>query len=113
MPLAIDEGILLRPTKTRRIYITKDDVEKMGPTPGCRGCISITRGGPPRNHNEDCRTRMETANAAYDGERYDKALSRYAEARFAQDEDSNKSIKVGEANKSKHKESEKKEAQNK
>ena len=75
-PITTDPNISFRPAKTRWIYITKEDVLKMGPTPGCHGCISVTRGGPARNRNEACRTRMETAIAAYDADRYERALSR-------------------------------------
>ena len=75
-PVTLDEGILLRPKVGRRMYITKDDVDRMGMTPGCRGCIAATRGEAPKNHSEECRTRMETAVSAYDEERFEKALNR-------------------------------------
>ena len=94
VPLTIDEGILLRPIKTRRIYIKPEDIQKMGYTPGCKGCEAINRKAPPRNHNEECRTRIETAIAAYDSSRYEKALSRYVEARFGDQEESNKKRKT-------------------
>ena len=60
-PITMDEGILLGPKTGRRMYITKDDVDKMGMTPGCKGCIAAKNNWAPKNHTEACRTRMETA----------------------------------------------------
>ena len=45
--------------QTRRVKITKRDVERWGLTPGCTGCINASRGGESKNHNEECRARME------------------------------------------------------
>ena len=44
----------------RRVYIRKDvEIKKYGVTVGCPGCIAISAGGPGRDHNEECRTRVE------------------------------------------------------
>ena len=71
------------------MYITKDDVENMGMTPGCKGCIAAKNNWPPRNHTEACRVRMETAVSAYDKDRFEKALHRYtvAQAKVIEQED--------------------------
>ena len=66
----MDEGILLRPKTGRRMYVTKEYVRKMGMTPGCEGCRPGNRGEKKSvNHTEECRTKMETAVAAYDAEK--------------------------------------------
>ena len=47
----------------RRASIKRKDVEEIGLTPGCRGCISINRkqpGGKSIEHNEECRKKHET-----------------------------------------------------
>ena len=43
----------------RRRRLTKDDVEKFGPTPGCLGCMPARANLPQQSHDETCRTRME------------------------------------------------------
>ena len=79
----------MRPKTGRRMYITKDDVDRMGMTPGCKGCIAAKNNWAPKNHTEACRTRMETAVSAYDKERFEKALHRYtvAQAKVVEQED--------------------------
>ena len=65
-------------------------------TPGCRGCIAANRGGPPKNHSEACRIRIETAVSAYDKERFEKALHRYTKAQAKKLEQSDKKRKMEE-----------------
>ena len=46
----------------RRASIKRKDVDILGLTPGCRGCISLNRknpGGKSIEHNEECRKRHE------------------------------------------------------
>ena len=46
----------------RRAAIKRKDVDILGLTPGCRGCISLNRrnpGGKSIEHNEECRARHE------------------------------------------------------
>ena len=46
----------------RRASIKRKDVDLLGLTPGCRGCININRkapGGKSIEHNEECRKRHE------------------------------------------------------
>ena len=46
----------------RRASIKRKDVDIIGLTPGCRGCININRkapGGKSIEHNEECRKRHE------------------------------------------------------
>ena len=98
-PATLDEGILLRPTMGRRMYIAKDDVDRMGMTPGCRGCIAANRGEAPKNHSEECRTRMETAVSAYDTERFERALDRYMKIMGNTEKTTKKSEKKGKKEK--------------
>ena len=68
---------MIRPKTGRRMYITKEDVNKMGPTPGCTGCVAAMNGWAPKNHTEACRTRMETAVSAHDNVRFERALDKF------------------------------------
>ena len=43
----------------RRLYIQKADLEKVGYTAGCPGCISMLRGTARQAHSEGCRRRVE------------------------------------------------------
>ena len=43
----------------RRWKITKEDIEKYGPTPGCLGCRTLKAGLTRQTHNENCRKRIE------------------------------------------------------
>ena len=62
--------------QVRRIYIGKQDLEKYGPTIGCKGCEAQSRGTRGVNHNEGCRTRIESAIQKDDPDRYVKVLSK-------------------------------------
>ena len=44
--------------QVRRLKILKQDVTRFGMTPGCGGCQAANRGGPARNHSEECRKRI-------------------------------------------------------
>ena len=92
---------MLRPKTGRRMYITKDDVDKMGVTPGCKGCIAAKNNWAPKNHTEACRTRTETAVAAYDKDRFEKALDRYVAAQAKVLEEGDKSSKQEDNGRSK------------
>ena len=48
----------------RSFQIFKADVERLGLTPGCDGCVAANRGTIPRNHSTDCRKRHELDIAA-------------------------------------------------
>ena len=48
-----------REEQIRKMYITKKEVEKYGPTTRCPGCN--TRGHGNRTHNQECRDRMKKA----------------------------------------------------
>ena len=43
----------------RRRKVTKEDIDKYGPTPGCLGCRTLKAGLPRQSHNENCRNRVE------------------------------------------------------
>ena len=68
----------------RRFKIEKEDVKRIGPTPGCRGCARALSTGKAVNHTEQCRDRFE--------EEFRKAgnakLLRQAERMFIEPEDS-------------------------
>ena len=54
----IPEGVV-RPRRKHRTWITRDDVDRFGPTEGCRGCRRALQGEENvGNHSEKCRTRM-------------------------------------------------------
>jgi hypothetical protein len=44
--------------ETRSFYVLKADIEKFGQTPGCPGCIAISKGQSNRGHNAECRKRV-------------------------------------------------------
>ena len=78
--------------------MSQKDVQRHGwHTIGCPGCEAVNRNSAvPKNHNEACRARIETAIAAYDVERYERALGRYATGRFEEAKDEpNKKRKAG------------------
>ena len=72
-----EEEILTMPSNResmlRRIYIRKEDVSKSkyGLTLGCRGCEAANR-GLVGVHSEDCRARIEQANALKEPERSER-----------------------------------------
>ena len=45
----------------RRVYITRQTLEKYGYTPECAGCSTAFLGGTGVNHTEFCRMRIESA----------------------------------------------------
>ena len=45
----------------RRVYITRQTLEKYGFTPECAGCTTAFLGGIGVNHSESCRMRIESA----------------------------------------------------
>ena len=45
----------------RRVYITRQTLEKCGKTPECAGCTTAFLGGTGVNHTEFCRMRIESA----------------------------------------------------
>ena len=61
-----DQGGLQPPTdappEPRNVRITKQDIDRHGPTPGCQGCQAIIGNKLWRSvHTIDCRIRMEKA----------------------------------------------------
>ena len=44
----------------RRVRINKEDMDRVGMTPGCAGCEALSRGATARGHNEECRRRVES-----------------------------------------------------
>ena len=64
------------PTKYPRRNPGNKDLEKYGPTIGCRGCEAQNRGIKGINHNEGCRTRIEAAIQIDDPGRYGRVLSK-------------------------------------
>ena len=65
-----------RAVQLRRIYIGGKDLEKYGSTIGCKGCEAQNRGIRGVNHNEGCRTRIESAIQKDDPDRYGQVLSK-------------------------------------
>ena len=45
----------------RRVRLNPSDFKMRGLTLDCPGCRAIKYGDPPRNHNDECRDRMESA----------------------------------------------------
>ena len=45
----------------RRVYITRQTLEKYGFTPECAGCTTAFLGGTGVNHTESCQMRVESA----------------------------------------------------
>ena len=43
----------------RRLYIKKEDLDKLGYSAGSPGCRSVLRGGARQAHTEACRKRLE------------------------------------------------------
>lgn len=62
----------------RRVRITKEDVNKYGPTKGCKGCREVLKGGT-WVHSEDCRKRMEGLMWEQGDKRVERAMDRYLE----------------------------------
>ena len=48
----------------RRLYITHNDIQKHGFTPGCPGCSAIRDKRKPVGHSPACRKRVEEAMAS-------------------------------------------------
>ena len=75
----------------RRVIINKEDIDRIGMTPGCPGCEAMSRGGNPRGHNEACRTRVEADMKERGHDAFKRAeermMSRLAEQLEAQDAD--------------------------
>ena len=44
----------------RRLYIQKQDLDRLGYTVGCPGCVSVIRGGARQQHTEGCRRSLES-----------------------------------------------------
>ena len=45
---------------TRPLYVRKEDIHTHGPTPKCRGCLTVIQGRPySKPHTEECRTRFK------------------------------------------------------
>ena len=73
----------VREYNVRRFRIIKKDFEIIGFTPLCQGCRSITRGSPPQNHSELCRTRVERELVRIGDERVSRSKDRVIEHREA------------------------------
>ena len=43
----------------RRVRINREDIDRIGMTPGCPGCEALSRGASARGHSETCRQRVE------------------------------------------------------
>ena len=82
----------------RRARITRQDIERVGHTPGCPGCSSTLRGGVRREHAEQCRKILEDALTAAGEQKVVRAqeqiLERAAEAMSEQEENKAKRVKV-------------------
>ena len=64
----------------RRIRITREDINDWGPSDGCPGCISITRGGHTKPHTERCKVRIEKALERVNAKRVTRYEQRLAES---------------------------------
>ena len=44
---------------TRPLYVRKEDISNHGPTPNCRGCLTVVQGRPySKPHTDECRKRF-------------------------------------------------------
>jgi len=64
----------------RRPNIEKRDVENIGISSGCPGCVAAGRGAPSRHHTEACRKRMEEEMTKGNDERIARYNQRMVEA---------------------------------
>ena len=53
------EREIMKDAAPRRAYITKEDLNELGYTAKCPGCLAILRGTARQGHSADCRKRVE------------------------------------------------------
>ena len=53
----------------KSFYVKRADVERYGPTQGCRGCVALSKGSSKQAHSEECRKRIMEQVAQNESER--------------------------------------------
>lgn len=64
-----------REAARRRVHITRQDLERVGLTSGCRGCQAVLSGKSCQGHSEDCSVRMEREPTGYPRARHRESAS--------------------------------------
>ena len=68
------EREIMKDAAPRRAYITKEDLNELGYTAKCPGCLAILRGTARQGHSADCRKRVEgLAGGLHEGDRFQEA----------------------------------------
>ena len=66
-----DEYLEPKPERNeeKSFYVKRADVERYGPTQGCRGCVALSKGSSKQAHSEECRKRIMEQVAQNESER--------------------------------------------
>ena len=72
----------VEPQRPRRVYILPRDIDKYGASKGCEGCQHRRAGMASRNHNDECRKRMEESIAGDSAETHRTKRARQRETEY-------------------------------
>ena len=64
--------------QVRRVYIKKQDIERLGMTDNCPGCLAAIAGSRPVGHTEECRKRIMEELEKEGGPRWERNLEKLA-----------------------------------